>query len=205
MPDNTVTGTESLRCKIVIQDQTNTGALKADVKNNTLTNAIVGLVNLRESGETVSPVLDSNTFGDGSFYVEAVEPGTIDFYTSYQVPENSQGYWKLTGVDDLDVDWGKNPDGSTAYATEKIIEANRTGSHTLNFTGIDENNLIKTFTWFKDAIYWVTPDENPNPRYSGYRVDDLKIKGGHPACPHRGKIPLQCDTFSSGGRRKACL
>ena len=161
--DNTVTGTESLRCKIVIQDQTNTGALKADVKNNTLTNAIVGLVNLRESGETVSPVLDSNTFGDGSFYVEAVEPGTIDFYTSYQVPENSQGYWKLTGVDDLDVDWGKNPDGSTAYATEKIIEANRTGSHTLNFTGIDENNLIKTFTWFKDAIYWVTPDENPNP------------------------------------------
>lgn len=161
--DNTVTGTESLRCKIVIQDQTNTGALKADVKNNTLTNAIVGLVNLRESGETVSPVLGSNTFGDGSFYVEAVEPGTIDFYTSYQVPENSQGYWKLTGVDDLDVDWGENPDGSTAYATEKIIEANRTGSHTLNFTGIDENNLIKTFTWFKDAIYWVTPDENPNP------------------------------------------
>lgn len=154
--NNTVIGGDVLRCKVVVQDQTNTGALKADVRGNQLTNAVVGLVNLREAGETVSDVLNSNTFGMGSFYVEAEEPGTIDFYTAYQVPQGSQGGWALTGVDDFDVDWGTNPDGSTAYIGELVANANAEGSNVLNITGIDPDNLIKTFTWFKDGIYWVS-------------------------------------------------
>ena len=159
--DNTVTGGDTY-CKIVIQDQNNTGALKADIHGNTLTNAIVGLVNLREDGENVSEVLTDNTFCDNSFYVEAVEPGTIDFYTSYQAPANGEGYWKLTGKEDFEVDWGKNPDGSAARIEELVQDANAAGSRTLNITGIDENNLIKTFTWFKDGLYWVT-GEQPKP------------------------------------------
>lgn len=154
--NNTVTGSDDRRCKIVIQDQTNTGALKVDVCDNALTNAVVGLLNLREPGETVSDVLASNDFGAGSFYVEAVEPGTIDFYTSYQVPEGSVGGWALTGIDDFDVDWGKNPDGSTAIIADLVTAANAAGSNILNVTGIDADNLIKTFTWFKDGMYWVS-------------------------------------------------
>lgn len=154
--NNTVIGSDALRCKIVLQDQTNTGALKADVRGNQLTNAVVGLVNLREAGETVSDVMNYNTFGMGSFFVEAVEPGTIDFYTAYQVPQGSQGGWALTGVDDFDVDWGTNPDGSTAYIGELVANANAASSNTLNITGISPDNLIKTFTWFKDGLYWVS-------------------------------------------------
>lgn len=154
--DNTVQGTNDLYSKIVIQDQTNTGALKVNVRGNSLTNAIVGLVNLREDGEIISPVLENNTFDNNSFYVEATEPGTISFYASYQAPANENGKWVLTGKEDFDVDWGKNPDGSTAYIEELVAAANASESKTLNITGIDENNLIKTFTWFKDGIYWET-------------------------------------------------
>lgn len=157
--NNSVTGSDTY-CKIVIQDQTNTGAIKADVRSNDLTNAIVGLVNLREAGETISDVLTSNHFVSNSFYVEAVEPGTIDFYTTYQAPTSGNGHWELTGKADFDVDWGKNPDGSTAAIQELVAAANASGSKTLSITGIDADNLIKTFTWFKDGIYWVTdPDE----------------------------------------------
>lgn len=156
---NTVTGTDNLRTKVVLQDQTNTGAFQADVQGNTFTNALVGLVNLREEGETVSDVLTSNTMDKNSFYVEAVEPGTIDFYTSYRAPEGSNGKWVLTGIDNLDVDWGKNPADTTAYIQKLVDEANANGSHELNITGIPEGELIRTFTWFKDAIYWETSDE----------------------------------------------
>lgn len=154
---NVVTGGDTC-CKIVIQDQLNTGAIRADVRDNRLTNAIVGLVNLREEGETVSPVMDSNEFKENSFYVEAVEPGTFSFYTSFRAPDGL-GYWSLTGKEDFDVDWGKNPDGSTAKIEELIAAANAAGSHELNITGVDEENLIKTFTWFKDGIYWVSIKE----------------------------------------------
>ena len=65
----------------------------------------------------------------------------------------------MTGIDDFDVDWGKNPDGSTAYIQQIIDRANAEGSRELSVTGIDENNLIKTFTWFKDGIYWVSVKE----------------------------------------------
>ena len=70
------------------------------------------------------------------------------------MPEYRLGYWALTGKEDFDVDWGKNPDGSTAYIQQMIDEANRNGSNRLALTGIDPENLVKTFTWFKDGIYW---------------------------------------------------
>lgn len=144
---NTVYGTEELRSKIVIQDQTNTGAIKADVRDNVLNNAIVGLVNLREEGENVSDVLGSNTMNSGSFYVEAVEPGTIDFYTSYQAPENGAGHWVLN-EDSFD-----SPE-FVDYVRELVETANIEHQKVLNITVDGEGELIKTFTWFKDALYW---------------------------------------------------
>lgn len=169
--NNTVTGTDALRNKIVIQDQTNTGALKADVKDNTLTNAIVGLVNLREEGETVSDVLNSNSFDDGSFYVEAVEPGTINFYTTYQAPESDDGYWVLTELNDTD--W---TDEQKTYVEDAVKNANADGAKSLSITGIPEGDLIKTFTWFKDGIYWVseeteTPEEPEEPSTPSTTLD----------------------------------
>ena len=143
---NTVSGTDALRTKVIVQ-QNAANTLKADIKNNRFENVVIGLVNLRGEGETVSEPLEANTLGKNCFYVEAIEPGTIDFYSTYRAPQSGNGHWELTGIDDFEVDWGKNPDGTK----------------TLSLTGIDENNLIKTFTWFKDGIYWVTDPDEPMP------------------------------------------
>ena len=144
----------------MIQDLSNTGAVRADISGNTFVNALVGLVNLRENGKTISPVLTSNEMGANSFYVEAVEPGTIEFYATYHAPENSEGCWRVTGIEDFGIDAGLNPDGSKAKIEELVDAANESGSRTLSITGIDENNLIKTFTYFKDGIYWDSDKES---------------------------------------------
>ena len=146
---NTVTGSDALRCKVVIQDQVNTGAIRVDVKDNTLTDAMVGLVNLREQGETVSDVLRSNELGESSCYVEAVEPGTIDFYTSYRAPGSGAGYWQFN-VDEYDED---DPE-MIQYVRDAVAKANEDQARELNITGISPDKLIRTFTWFKDALYW---------------------------------------------------
>ncbi len=164
---NTVTGTSDLRCKVVVQDQNNTGALKVDVHDNTFTYGLVGLVNLQEDGETVSDVLSSNTFDDGSFYVEAVEPGSVTVtYASYQAPSDDTGYWVLTGIENSSlISYNSAVDADILEAIQDAIDAaNATGSHTLNITSVDvdedgevdEDELIRTFTWCKDAIYWVS-------------------------------------------------
>lgn len=158
--NNKVTGTDDLRAKVVIEDQRNTGAVRADISGNTFVNALVGLVNLRENGKTLSPVLTSNEMGANSFYVEAVEPGTIEFYATYHAPENSEGCWRVTGIEDFGIDAGVNPDGSKAKIEELVEAANESGSRTLSITGIDENNLITTFTQFKDGIYWDSDKES---------------------------------------------
>lgn len=161
--NNTITGTDSLRSKVIVQDNA-ADSLVADIKNNTLTNALIGTVNLQDNGDIVSDVLKSNTFGDNCFYVDAIEPGTIEFYSTYYAPSGQYGEWRLTGIEDFEVDWGKNPDGSTAHIQKIVEEANASKSNTLSITGIDENNLIKTFTWFKDGIYWETlPAPTPVP------------------------------------------
>lgn len=155
---NTITGTQELRSKVIAQDNT-ADSFAVNIHDNALQYALVGLVNLQDAGDVVSDVFASNELGEGCFYVEAVEPGTIHFYTTYYAPQGGSGYWALTGIDDFDVDWGKNPDGSTAYIQQIIDRANAEGSRELSVTGIDENNLIKTFTWFKDGIYWVSVKE----------------------------------------------
>ena len=159
---NTVRGTEALRAKVIAQ-QNAPGTMKVDIRDNRFENVVIGLVNLSGEGETVSAPLTANILGKNCFYVEAIEPGTIEFYSTYHAPSGDNGYWKLTGLDDFDVDWGKNPDGSTAFIQDVIDKANAEGSHTLSLTGIDENNLIKTFTWFKDGIYWVSVEATPTP------------------------------------------
>ena len=162
--NNTVTGTDDLRSKIICQDNVEKSFV-VDIRNNELTNALIGLVNLQDSGDVLHDVLDNNIFAKNSYYVEAIEPGTIEFYTTYYAPDKADGQWVVTGIDDFDVDWGKNPDGSTAYIQDVVDKANAEGSRTLSITGIDADNLIKTFTWFKDGIYWV--GENDKTSYPG--------------------------------------
>lgn len=161
--NNTITGTDDLRSKIITQDNAEKSFV-VDMKNNRLENALIGTVNLHDNGDIVSDIFASNTFGKNCFYVDAIEPGTIEFYTTYYAPDGQYGEWRLTGIDNFDVDWGKNPDGSTAHIQQLIKEANENNSPTLSITGIDEDNLIKTFTWFKDGIYWQTlPAPTPAP------------------------------------------
>ena len=151
--DNYVVGTPTQYAKVIAQDNT-TNSFIVDIRDNMFENVLIGLVNLQDSGDKVSDVIGSNSFTINSCYIEAIEPGNIDFYTVFEVPEYRLGYWALTGKEDFDVDWGKNPDGSTAYIQQMIDEANRNGSNRLALTGIDPDNLVKTFTWFKDGIYW---------------------------------------------------
>lgn len=66
----------------------------------------------------------------------------------------------MTGIEDFGIDAGLNPDGSKAKIEELVDAANESGSRTLSITGIDENNLIKTFTYFKDGIYWDSNKES---------------------------------------------
>lgn len=156
--NNTITGTDALRSKVIAQDQ-RTDTFAVNIKNNNLTNAVVGLVNLQDAGDK-NDILKENNFGKNCFYVEAIEPGTIDFYTTYYSPSGQYGHWKLTGLENFDADMGKdtNPENSTEYIQAAVDKANAEHSTKLSITGIDKENLVKTFTWFKDGIYWVTED-----------------------------------------------
>ena len=159
---NTISGTDALRAKVIAQ-QIVTNTMKVKVSGNRMENAVIGLVNLNGEGEKLSEPLKDNTLGKNCFYVEAIEPGTIDFYSTYYAPSGDNGYWELTDIDDIEVDWGNNPADSKDYVKKLVDDANAKGSHTLSITGIDKDNLIKTFTWFKDAIYWNSQEPEPTP------------------------------------------
>lgn len=181
---NVITGTEELRCKVVLQDYLNAGALKADIRNNTLTQAVVGLVNMREAGETVSDVLSSNTMNAGSFYVEAVEPGTIDFFTSYKAPENGPGYWQIVNLSDSPY---------IDEINEALKNANSTHDRVLSITGISEDQLIPTFTKFKDGLYWHSLSEDE----IGKLTVTKKVEGTETDEEFTFKITLDDKTINS--------
>ena len=193
---NTISGTDALRAKVIAQ-QKDPNTMKVKVSGNCMENAVIGLVNLSGEGEKLSDPLTDNTLGKNCFYVEAIEPGTIDFYSAYYAPGGDNGYWELTDIEDIDVDWGNNPENSKAFIQKLVDEANAKGSHTLSITGIDENNLIKTFTWFKDAIYWNSqepePTPTPDPWYPPYNptpVQPVQPVQPAPLPPQTGDMPL---------------
>ncbi len=152
---NTVTGTKDLRNKVIIQDSSDRGSTVVDISGNTLDNALIGTVNLDDDNDgqadLSSDPLGSNTFGENSYYVKAHEPGSIDYYSTYIAPQGSVGHWKLTGLDQTD--W---TDEQKKVVQDALDKANAEQSNKLSITGIDENNLIHTFTWFKNAVYWET-------------------------------------------------
>ena len=165
--NNIVIGTSSLRCKVVVQDYYENGAVgSSSFSGNTLENAMIGLVNLTDVTVSDAEALKAaNTLNENSYVVVTeTENGDEGGYgaTIYFSPESSHGYWALTNIadnNDLDVSWGGNAEGTDNYVKYVIDEANASGSHTLTFN-VDTENLIRTFTWFKDAIYWVGSDED---------------------------------------------
>ena len=180
---NTVTGSSSLRCKIVLQDQYSSGNLTVTVSGNTLTNAMIGLVNVSAYSvdESSAEALKSaNTLDENSYVVVATNNEGEDYSTIYFSPESSHGYWALTYIadnDDLDVSWGGNAAGTDDYVKSVIDTANESGSHTLSFSVMNED-LIKTFTWFKDAIYWVGSDEDAEEPGVEKSVDKNTVEAG---------------------------
>ena len=163
--DNIITGTKALRSKVVIQDNSsNNSSMQVRIQNNRLEHGLIGLVMLDGEDEIVVDVLANNTFGENSFYVEAIYPGTIDLFTTYQSPPGSTGRWEsyLTAGDHISSE-------QLAYIESVIAAANASGSTRLSITGIDAEHLVETFTRFKDGIYWVSepppsiPTPSPNP------------------------------------------
>lgn len=157
--NNVVIGTDDLRSKIVCMDVAKDSFI-VDIHDNTLTNVLVGLVNLQDEGDVVCDVLASNTFGVNCFYVTAAYPDEINFYTTYKAPSGQKGRWILKD----DTEWGKhNKDIDISVVQNAIDAANAAGSRELIITGVKENTLIKTFTYMKDIIYWVTDTEEVPP------------------------------------------
>lgn len=159
--NNVVTGTDDLRSKIVCMD--NDKALDSfivDIHDNTLTNVLVGLVNLQNAGDVVCDVLASNNFGVNCFYVTATYPDEINVYTTYKAPSGQKGRWMLKDADG----WEDLNEGIDISVVKNAIEAaNAAGSRELTIIGVEEDTLIKTFTYMKDIIYWVTDTEEVPP------------------------------------------
>ncbi len=149
---NTLTGTAALYSKIAIQDASSGNGFTVSVTDNTLTNALVGFINISDvSEDTINTIFDENTFVSNAFAVISNDTGTATTTSAtYYAPSSDTGYWKVTGVDDLDVSWGGNPEDTTATAKSDVSSANEESSHTLTTSG------YRSFSWFKDAIYWIS-------------------------------------------------
>ena len=169
--NNTVTGTPELYNKAYFEDlYQDANGVECNgytivIENNTFTNAIVGLVNLEDNNGSYEDVYaDSanNTFGDNTFVVSGSKvSGQIEMHANYVAPEDSKGYWKWTGKEDLA--GGGNPSDAAERVQEAIDKANAEGSKTLTFGVDNPDDFLLTFTWFKDAVYWVSGDKTSYP------------------------------------------
>lgn len=169
--NNTVTGTPELYSKAYFEDlyqdanRVECNGYTIVIENNTFTNAIVGLVNLEDNNGSYEDVYaDSanNTFGDNTFVVSGSKvSGQIEMHANYVAPEDSKGYWKWTGKEDLA--GGGNPSDAAERVQEAIDKANAEGSKTLTFGVDNPDDFLLTFTWFKDAVYWVSGDKTSYP------------------------------------------
>lgn len=166
--NNTVTGTTNLYNKAYFEDlyvdddKVESDGYTINVSGNTLTNAIIGLVNLETDGGATNDVLAGNTMSDNSFVVTGSKvSGQIEMHSNYAAPENGYGHWVWTGKEDAA--GGGNPSDAAERIKAAIDEANAKGSHTLSFGVDNPDNFLLTFTWFKDMIYWVTDEEPVDP------------------------------------------
>ena len=170
--NNTVTGTPELYNKAYFEDlYQDANGVECNgytivIENNTFTNAIVGLVNLEDNNGSYEDVYEdgaNNTFGDNTFVVSGSKvSGQIEMHANYVAPEDSNGYWKWTGKENLE--GGGNPSDAAERVQEAIDKANAEGSKTLTFGVDNPDDFLLTFTWFKDAVYWVSGDKT---RYPG--------------------------------------
>ena len=157
--DNIVIGSAEIRNKVYFEDQYKGNTLddcdgfQVNVSENTLTNAIIGMVNLADDGATKTAIEQNNTCNAGTFVVFAQKgtAGDVQAEVSavYGAPEGATGHWELAIADDVPAD-------SLPEIQQAIDDANLNGSTTLQFT----TGSFNTFTWYKDCVYWVT--EKPN-------------------------------------------
>lgn len=169
--NNTVTGTPELYNKAYFEDlyqdanRVECNGYTIVIENNTFTNAIVGLVNLEDNNGSYEDVYEdgaNNTFGDNTFVVSGNKvSGQIEMHANYVAPEDSNGYWKWTGKENLE--GGGNPSDAAERVQEAIDKANAEGSKTLTFGVDNSDDFLLTFTWFKDAVYWVSGDKTSYP------------------------------------------
>lgn len=169
--NNTVTGTPELYNKAYFEDlYQDANGVECNgytivIKNNTFTNAIVGLVNLEDNNGSYEDVYKNganNTFGDNTFVVSGSKvSGQIEMHANYVAPEDSNGYWKWTGKENLE--GGGNPSDAAERVQAAIDKANAEGSKTLTFGVDNPDDFLLTFTWFKDAVYWVSGDKTSYP------------------------------------------
>ena len=169
--NNTVTGMPELYNKAYFEDlyqdanRVECNGYTIVIENNTFTNAIVGLVNLEDNNGSYEDVYEdgaNNTFGDNTFVVSGSKvSGQIEMHANYVAPEDSNGYWKWTGKENLE--GGGNPSDAAERVQEAIDKANAEGSKTLTFGVDNPDDFLLTFTWFKDAVYWVSGDKTSYP------------------------------------------
>ena len=141
--NNTFVGTDSLRTKVVLEDQHNNGAFSVSFIGNTLDNALIGAVNL--NGE-INNVLSENQLSTNSFFVEgSIDENQVELSSAYHA-DKIDGYrvkWVSTGIDIPE---------ENKEIIEKALQEHQY-DNPLQISPLADGTFIETFTWFKDAIY----------------------------------------------------
>lgn len=111
---NTISGTADRFAVIAVMDQSNTGAVKMDIKGNTFSYTIVGGINQRkEGGNPMETVMSSNTFNNYSYVADAYWYSATDYGTTFYAPKQEG---KIAT-------WYGNPTTEAGTATQELIEA----------------------------------------------------------------------------------
>lgn len=166
--NNTIVGTETLRNKVVLQDSYDADMCTVTISGNNLTYSLIGLVNIADTTRTgyqlASNLLQDNTYGNSSFVVEAsldYAAGAKEKVAVYKADSEAYGKWVIhdnAGIKEKDF---------YPLIEQAVAAANQAHSKELQITGLQGyEEVLYTFTWYKDAIYWVTeaaPTPTPTP------------------------------------------
>lgn len=166
--NNTIVGAETLRNKVVLQDSYDADMCTVTISGNKLTYGLIGLVNIADTKgngyQLASNLLQDNTYGNSSFVVEAsldYAAGMKEKVAVYKADSEAYGKWVIhdnAGIKEKDF---------YPLIEQAVAAANQAHSNELQITGLKGyEEVLYTFTWYKDAIYWVTeaaPTPTPTP------------------------------------------
>lgn len=175
--NNEVTGTKSLRNKVVVQDTLSNAPTDVTISNNTLTHAMIGTVNLtltNNSNTKVNNVKTDNTYNEDSYYTESCwyhdTQGKVITYDVFAENQGTtSGYWTY---DEAQLDAYAKANGVSATTIQHMKDAIEAANKRIAAGGSGElvfgqnEDTAEVFTLNKNAII-----------FKSYDPVEVKIKG----------------------------